>query len=91
MVQPSVSLMVVVVCAVGILTEMESLSLLDAKVNHNLKEKMLPDCYEYSQTDIAEKMFLAVGTVASTEKRAIEKVKQKFADMGINVKDLLED
>jgi DNA-directed RNA polymerase specialized sigma24 family protein len=52
---------------------------------------MLSDCYEYSQTDIAEKMFLAVGTVASTEKRAIEKVKQKFADMGINVKDLLED
>lgn len=58
-------------------------------MNHNLKEKMLGDSYEYSQTDIAEKMFLAVGTVASTEKRAIEKFKQGLAERGIGVRDLL--
>ena len=50
---------------------------------------MLGDYYEYSQTDIAEKMFLAVGTVASTEKRAIEKFKQLLAERNIEVKDLL--
>ena len=60
-------------------------------MNHNLKEKMLDDCYEYSQTDIAQKMFLAVGTVASTEKRAIEKFKQGLAERGVSAKDLLGD
>ena len=60
-------------------------------MSHNLKEVMLAECYEYSQTDIAEKMFLAVGTVASTEKRAIEKFKQALAQRGLSVKDLLED
>jgi len=60
-------------------------------MNHNLKEKMLSDDYEYSQTDIAKKMFLAVGTVASTEKRAIEKFKQAFQDRNINAKDYLND
>ena len=60
-------------------------------MNHNLKESMLDECYEYSQTDIAHKMFLALGTVASTEKRAIEKFKQALADRGISAKDLLGD
>jgi DNA-directed RNA polymerase specialized sigma24 family protein len=60
-------------------------------MNHNLKESMLSDDYEYSQKDIADKMFLAVGTVASTEKRAIEKFKQILAEKGISAKDLLED
>lgn len=58
-------------------------------MNHNSKEAMLADCYEYSQTDIAKKMFLAVGTVASTEKRAIEKFKQALQEKGIDIKDLL--
>jgi len=60
-------------------------------VNHNYKENTLSEEYEYSQKDIAEKMFLAVGTVASTEKRAIEKFKQALSDRGLSVKDLLED
>lgn len=60
-------------------------------MNHNLKETNLDERYEYSQVDIAEKMFLAVGTVASTEKRAIEKFKQALAERNINVKDLLGD
>lgn len=58
-------------------------------MNHALKETVLADHYEYSQKDVAEKMFLAVGTVASTEKRAIEKFKQGLADRGIDIKDLL--
>jgi DNA-directed RNA polymerase specialized sigma24 family protein len=58
-------------------------------MNHNLKEKMLPECYEYSQKDVAEKMFLSVNTVASTEKRAIEKFKQLMLYKGITLKDLL--
>jgi DNA-directed RNA polymerase specialized sigma24 family protein len=58
-------------------------------MNHNLKETMLDERYEYSQTDVAEKMFLAVGTVASTEKRAIEKFKEELKKRGIDVKDLL--
>lgn len=60
-------------------------------MNHNLKESMLSDDYEYSQKDIADKMFLALGTVASTEKRAIEKFKQILAEKGISAKDLLGD
>lgn len=60
-------------------------------MSHALKESMLADHYEYSQTDIAKRMFLAVGTVASTEKRAIEKFKQALAERNINIKDLLED
>ena len=58
-------------------------------MNHNLKETMLDERYEYSQTDVAEKMFLAVGTVASTEKRAIEKFKEELKKRGIKIEDLL--
>lgn len=58
---------------------------------HALKESMLAECYEYSQTEVAEKLFLAVGTVASTEKRAIERFKQVLSDKGISVKDILQD
>jgi DNA-directed RNA polymerase specialized sigma24 family protein len=58
-------------------------------MNHASKESMLDENYEYSQKDIAEKLFLSVGTVASTEKRAIEKFKQALADKGFDVKDLL--
>lgn len=52
---------------------------------------MLPDCYEYSQHDVAEKMFLTIRTISAVEKRAAVKFKQAFIDRGINVKDLLED
>jgi len=50
----------------------------------------LDDDYEYSQTDIAKKMFLNVQTVRSTEKRAIEKFKRLLAERGIKLEDLLE-
>lgn len=49
----------------------------------------LDDDYEYSQAAIAEKLFLSVGTVASDEKKAIEKFKQILAAKGIKVQDLL--
>jgi len=60
-------------------------------MNHTLKETNLDEKYEYSQQDIANKLFLALGTVASTEKRAIEKFKQALAERNIDPKDLLED
>lgn len=50
----------------------------------------LDDDYEYSQVDIAKKMFLNVQTVRSTEKRAIEKFKKLLAERGIKLEDLLE-
>jgi len=60
-------------------------------MNHNLKEVMLGDNYEYSQKDIAEKMFLSVNTIASTEKRAMENFKKELFNRGIRLQDLLED
>jgi DNA-directed RNA polymerase specialized sigma24 family protein len=59
-------------------------------MNHASKEAMLNENYEYSQKDVAEKLFLAVGTVASTEKRAIEKFKKAFAKRNIKLDDLLK-
>ena len=50
----------------------------------------LDDDYEYSQTDIAKKMFLNVQTVRSAEKRAMEKFKKLLAERGIKIEDLLE-
>lgn len=60
-------------------------------MNHNLKEVMLPDCYEYSLGDIAERTFLHINTVRRIEKTAIEKFKKLMAERGIDVKDLLKD
>lgn len=60
-------------------------------MSHASKESMLNENYEYSQTDVAEKLFLSVGTVASDEKRAIEKFKQALIKRNINVKDLLNE
>lgn len=50
----------------------------------------LDDDYEYSQADIAKALVLALGTVASTEKRAIERFKEELAKRGIDIKDLLD-
>jgi len=58
-------------------------------MNHNLKESVLGEYYEYSLRDIAEKMFLNHKTISTTEKRAIEKFKQGLAERGIELKDLL--
>lgn len=60
-------------------------------MNHNLKEKMLPDLYEYSQTDVAKKMFLHINTIGNIEKKAVEKFKKELEKRGIQLKDLLEE
>lgn len=57
--------------------------------NHNLKEKMLGDYYEYSLPDIAEKLYMAVNTASSLEKKAIINFKAGLLAKGYNVKDLL--
>lgn len=58
-------------------------------MNHNLKEKMLPKEYEFSQVDVAEKLFLAVGTVAAVEKRALAKLKVLLEQKGITAQNIL--
>lgn len=58
-------------------------------MNHNLKEVMLPDCYEYSLSDVAEKTFMHINTVRRVEKDAIEKFKQIFAEKGLSFEDFL--
>jgi hypothetical protein len=58
-------------------------------MNHNLKEVMLPDCYEYSLADVAEKTFMHINTARRLEKSAIENFKQIFAERGLSVKDFL--
>lgn len=50
----------------------------------------LNDDYEYSQMEIAEKLFLNVQTVRSTEKRAMEKFKQGLIERGFTLEDWLE-
>lgn len=55
----------------------------------NIKTNLGED-YVMSQKDIAEKLFLNVNTIGSTEKRAIENFKKALADRGINIEDLLE-
>lgn len=52
---------------------------------------MLGDNYEFSQKDVAEKMFLAISTIASTEKRAMENFRKELLNRGIKIQDLLED
>ena len=58
-------------------------------MNHNLKEKMLPDCYEYSLADIADKLFMHINTVRRVEKEAIAKFKAGMEERGYAVKDLV--
>ena len=57
--------------------------------NHNLKEKMLGEFYEYSIPDIAEKLFMAVNTASSLERKAIANFKAELLARGYNIKDLL--
>jgi len=49
----------------------------------------LGDDYVMSQAEIAEKLYLHKNTVGAVEKRAIEKFKQKLAEKGVDIKDLL--
>jgi hypothetical protein len=57
--------------------------------NHNLKEKMLGEYYEYSLPDIAEKLFMAVNTASAVEKRAIANFKAGLEARGYTIGDLL--
>lgn len=56
-----------------------------------MQETNLDFKYEMSQADVAKAMFLHINTVASTEKRAIEKFKQGMAERGYIVTDYLGD
>jgi DNA-binding CsgD family transcriptional regulator len=58
--------------------------------NHNLKEKMLGEYYEYSLPDIAEKLFMHVNTASNLERSAIAKFKTELQARGLTVMDLLE-
>ena len=49
----------------------------------------LDDHYVLTQVEVAEKMFLNYKTVATIEKRAIEKFKQELEKRGITLGDLL--
>lgn len=60
-------------------------------MNNKLANRGANEGLEMSQSDIAEKLFLHVNTVGTTEKRAIEKFKQILANKGISIKDILED
>ena len=57
--------------------------------NHNLKEKMLGEFYEYSLPDIAEKLFMAVNTASKLERSGISNFKAELLARGYNIKDLL--
>lgn len=57
--------------------------------NHNLKEKMLGEFYEYSLPDIAEKLFLNTKTISNIEKKAIENFKLGLKARGYTIEDLL--
>ena len=46
-------------------------------------------CYEMSQTQIGEKIFLKQQTVQKIEKQAIENFKKALAERNIDIKDLL--
>ncbi len=49
----------------------------------------LGDDFLMSHSDIAKKLFLHRNTVPMVEKRAMEKFKQKLAEKGVDIKDLL--
>lgn len=57
--------------------------------NHNLKEKMLGEYYEYSLPDIAEKLFMHPNTASNLERSAIAKFKAGLEARGYFIKDLL--
>jgi transcriptional regulator with XRE-family HTH domain len=51
----------------------------------------LQDQYEYSQAEVAEKMFLTKNTISLVEQRAMEKFRKILEERGISIHDLLED
>ena len=56
---------------------------------HNQKEAMLGELYEYSLSDIAEKLFMHINTASNLERSGIIKIKQALLAKNINIKDLL--
>lgn len=62
---------------------------MEAMSNHNLKEKMLGDYYEYSLGDISEKLFMAINTASSLERKAIANFKAGLEARGYTIEDLL--
>jgi len=60
-------------------------------MNNKLAHRGANDGFEMSQADIAEKLFLHVNTVGTTEKRALEKVKQLLAERNITAQNIFED
>lgn len=57
--------------------------------NHNLKESMLGEFYEYSLPDIAEKLYMHPNTASNLERSAIAKFKQGLEARGYSIWDLL--
>ena len=57
--------------------------------NHNLKEKMLGEFYEYSLGDIADKLYMHINTASNLERSAIAKFKAGLEARGLTVMDLL--
>ena len=55
----------------------------------NLPKPAINNDFDMTHADIAEKMFLHKNTVPIVEKRAMEKFKQKLAEKGVDIKDLL--
>lgn len=49
------------------------------------------DKFEMTQVEVAEKLFLDSKTIASTERRAIEKIRKLLADRNLTAQDLLGD
>ena len=58
-------------------------------MNHNLKESMLAECYEYSLNDVAEKLFMSVNTASTLEKKAISSFITKFEAKGYKLWEVL--
>ncbi len=49
------------------------------------------DKFEMTQVEVAEKLFLDSKTIASTERRAIEKIRKLLQDRNLTAQDLLGD
>lgn len=57
--------------------------------NHNLKEAMLGEFYEYSLPDIAEALFMHINTASNLERSAIIKFKAQFETKGYKLSEVL--
>ena len=57
--------------------------------NHNLKDAMLGEYYDYSLGDIADKLYMHINTASNLERSAIAKFKAGLEARGITVMDLL--